>query len=74
MNIAFFSECWDPQINGVVTSAKALAAALPPPRDTVSVFAPHYPGFRDDDERVFRQPAMKYFFQPEFYFSAPSPP
>jgi 1,2-diacylglycerol 3-alpha-glucosyltransferase len=73
MNIAFFSECWDPQINGVVTSTKALAGALPPDRHTVHVFAPRYPGYQDEFDRIFRQWAVKYFFQPEFYFSSPLP-
>jgi 1,2-diacylglycerol 3-alpha-glucosyltransferase len=73
MNIAFFSECWDPQINGVVTSTKALAGALPPDRDTVHIFAPRYPDYRDEYDRIFRQWAVKYFFQPEFYFSSPLP-
>jgi 1,2-diacylglycerol 3-alpha-glucosyltransferase len=73
MNIAFFSEAWDPQINGVVTSTKALASSLVPPRDNVYVFAPRYPAYRDADGRTFRQWAVKYFFQPEFYFSNPLP-
>ncbi len=73
MNIAFFSECWDPQINGVVTSTKALAGSLPGDRAAVHVFAPRYPGYRDGYDRVFRQWAVKYFFQPEFYFSSPLP-
>jgi 1,2-diacylglycerol 3-alpha-glucosyltransferase len=73
MNIAFFSECWDPQINGVVTSTKALTSTLRPPEDTISIFAPRYPGFIDKYPHIFRQPAIRYFFQPEFYFSNPLP-
>jgi 1,2-diacylglycerol 3-alpha-glucosyltransferase len=73
MNIAFFSECWDPQINGVVTSTKALASALTPPRDQVNIFAPRYPGYHDDIDRIFRQGAIRYIFQPEFFFSNPLP-
>ncbi|MBN2352124.1 MAG: glycosyltransferase [Spirochaetales bacterium] len=73
MRVAFFSEAWEPQINGVVTSSQALASTLVAPRDSVYVFAPRYPGFRDTGANVFRQPAIRYFFQPEFYFSNPLP-
>ncbi len=73
MRVAFFSEAWEPQINGVVTSSQALASTLVPPRDSVYVFAPRYPGFHDTTDNVFRQPAIRYFFQPEFYFSNPLP-
>ena len=73
MNIAFFSECWDPQINGVVTSTKALINSLDHGQDRVSVFAPYYPSYTDTYPAIFRQPAIRYFFQPEFFFSSPLP-
>lgn len=73
MRIAFFSECWDPQINGVVTSTKALSRALRDAGNEVFIFTPSYPGYVDTYPYIFRQFAVKYIFQPEFYFSSPLP-
>jgi 1,2-diacylglycerol 3-alpha-glucosyltransferase len=73
MNIGFFTECWDPQINGVMTSTKNLKKELLNRNNAVYIFAPRYKNFKDKDNHVFRQSAIKYFFQPEFNFASLSP-
>jgi 1,2-diacylglycerol 3-alpha-glucosyltransferase len=69
MNIGFFTECWDPQINGVLTSMKNLRHELIRRHNTVYVFAPRYGNYHDNDPHIFRQFAVKYIFQPEFNFA-----
>ncbi len=70
MNIGFFTECWDPQINGVITSIKNLQYELNRRNNSIYVFAPHYKNHNDNDPHIFRQWAIKYFFQPEFNFAS----
>ncbi|MBN1797997.1 MAG: glycosyltransferase [Spirochaetales bacterium] len=70
MNIGFFTECWDPQINGVITSIKNLQYELIKRHNSIYVFAPHYKNHNDNDPHIFRQWAIKYFFQPEFNFAS----
>ncbi len=70
MNIGFFTECWDPQINGVITSMKNLRHELIRRNNAVYVFAPRYGNYHDNDPRIFRQFAVKYIFQPEFNFAS----
>jgi glycosyltransferase involved in cell wall biosynthesis len=60
MKIAFFTEGYDPFLNGVVTSIKTLRAALQRQGHEVVIFAPAYPGYRDDDERVVRLPSVRW--------------
>jgi len=69
MNIGFFTECWDPQINGVMTSMKNLQDELIRRNNEIYIFAPRYKGYHDKDPHVFRQFAVTYIFQPEFKFA-----
>ena len=66
MNIGFFAECYDPQINGVVMSMKNLEFELKKHGHNVFKFVPKIGNFIDNEDNVFRQPSIKYFFQPEY--------
>jgi len=70
MNIAFFTECWDPQINGVITSIKNLEFELFNRGYNVYIFAPKHNNYQDAQSGIFRQRAIKYYFQPEFNFAS----
>jgi 1,2-diacylglycerol 3-alpha-glucosyltransferase len=70
MNIGFFTECWDPQINGVLTSMKNLQFELTRRNNSIYIFAPRYKNYQDTDPSIFRQCAVKYIFQPEFNFAS----
>lgn len=58
MHIVFFTECYDPVINGVVTSIKTLRAALQERGHRVTVVAPSFPGYKDEDAGVLRAPSL----------------
>ncbi|MBN1797996.1 MAG: glycosyltransferase [Spirochaetales bacterium] len=70
MNIAFFTECWDPQINGVITSIKNLEFELLNRGYNTFIFAPQHNNYHDTQSTIFRQRAIKYYFQPEFNFAS----
>lgn len=71
MRIAFFSECYQPVLNGVVTSITTLREALQACGHTVYVIAP---GERqpDDDADVFRLPELPFPRHP-YHFARPFP-
>jgi 1,2-diacylglycerol 3-alpha-glucosyltransferase len=56
--VAFFTECYRPLINGVVTSIEVLRAALAVARVDVTIVAPHFPRERDDDGAIVRLPSL----------------
>jgi len=58
MKIAFFTEGYDPFVNGVVTSLKTLRRSLEALGHEVTIFAPRYNGYEDDDPTVTRLPGL----------------
>jgi 1,2-diacylglycerol 3-alpha-glucosyltransferase len=56
--VAFFSECYRPIINGVVASIDGLRAGLEASGVRVTIVAPHFPHERDDDRAVVRLPSL----------------
>ena len=56
--IAFFTECYRPIINGVVASIDGLRAGLAEANVDVTVVAPHFPHEGDDDRAVVRLPSL----------------
>jgi 1,2-diacylglycerol 3-alpha-glucosyltransferase len=72
MNVGFFTDCWEPQINGVVISMKNLERSLTERGHHVFAYAPAYGSERKSTPTVFRQPAITYPFQKEFSMAAPS--
>ena len=60
MRIAFFTEGYDPFINGAVTSIKTLRSALDRQGHEVVIFTPACPGYDDRDPQVRRLPGMQW--------------
>jgi 1,2-diacylglycerol 3-alpha-glucosyltransferase len=73
MNIGFFADCWEPQINGVVVSMKNLKTALEDRGHAIDIYAPAYGCERRSTDLIFRQPSVTYPFQREFNMAAPFP-
>ncbi len=70
MNIAFFTECWEPQINGVITSMRNLEYELEKRGNHIHIFAPSRNNYIDTNPTLFRQRSVTYPFQPEFNFAS----
>jgi glycosyltransferase involved in cell wall biosynthesis len=60
VRIAFFTEGYDPFINGVVHTIQTWRTELKARGHEVTVFAPRYPGYRDTDPGVVRLPSVKW--------------
>ena len=60
MKLAFFTEAYDPFINGVVTSLKTLRGSLEELGHEVTIFAPRYAGYEDDDPNIIRLPSVRW--------------
>ncbi len=71
MKIAFFSECYYPVVNGVVTSLHALRDTLRETGHTVYLFAPGAPQ-PQDDEHIFRLPELPFPRHP-YHIARPFP-
>lgn len=58
MRIAFFTEAYEPFVNGVVVLIKAFRESLQQRGHEVVIFAPRYPGYTDREEGVVRLPSI----------------
>ncbi len=58
MRILIFSNAYKPSISGVVTSISLFRQALRHAGHTVSIIAPQYTGYQDDETDIFRFPAI----------------
>jgi len=56
--VAFFTECYRPIINGVVASIDGLRAGLDDANVGVTIVAPHFPHERDDARAIVRLPSL----------------
>jgi 1,2-diacylglycerol 3-alpha-glucosyltransferase len=56
--VAFFSECYEPIINGVVASIDGLRAGLADADIGVTIVTPHFPHERTDDRAIARLPSL----------------
>src|ERR1700679_1799305 len=56
--VACFSECYHPIINGVVASIDGLRAGLVAAGAGVTIVAPHFPHERNDDSAIVRLPSL----------------
>jgi 1,2-diacylglycerol 3-alpha-glucosyltransferase len=54
MNIAFFTNCYKPLLNGVVSSVVSLKEAYERKGHHTYIFAPRVEGYTDQEENVFR--------------------
>jgi 1,2-diacylglycerol 3-alpha-glucosyltransferase len=60
MRIAFFTNSYKPSISGVVTSINLFREGLRANGHEVSVLAPEYADFKDEEPYVFRVPAIDF--------------
>jgi glycosyltransferase involved in cell wall biosynthesis len=74
MRIALFSESYEPIINGVSVLAQALRDELCRQGHEVYVFAPAYPGFKDEYPHVFRFPSARTRFARDYPLPFPYAP
>ena len=56
--VACFTECYRPIVNGVVASIDGLRAGLNDAGVDVAIVAPHFPGERNDDPAIVRLPSL----------------
>jgi glycosyltransferase involved in cell wall biosynthesis len=71
MKIAFFSDSYLPQINGVVQSIKLYREELQKLGHTVYVFAPKYPHHKETDPEIFRYSSIPFAFYKEYRVTSP---
>lgn len=71
MKIAFFCDAYTPTRNGVAISAATTAEELRRRGHEVTIFAPRYRGYTDQDETVIRFPAMQWFRAKDFALALP---
>lgn len=69
MKIAFFTDTYFPQLNGVTISVANYAKALREKGHTVYIFAPKIKGYKDTEKDVYRLPSVKVLSsEPEVMF------
>ncbi len=59
MRIAFFTETYHPQINGVTVSVDNFATSLRKKAHVVYIFAPKIKGYKDTDKNILRLSSIK---------------
>lgn len=69
MRIGIFTDTYEPQINGVVTSIAILKRELIKAGHEVFVFCPRVPGFSDATPNIFRFPSIPFWLLPEHRIS-----
>ncbi len=74
MRIAIFSDCFEPAINGVVTSLGLQREALKDLGCQVDLFCPSYPQPHDDDSDIFRLAAVPFPLHKAEQMTFPWPP
>lgn len=74
MDIAFFTESYWPVTNGVSTSVETFRQALEAAGNRVFIFAPRFPGHKDDSDRIVRFPSYRLPFQRDYPISYPFSP
>lgn len=67
LRIGLFSDVYLPQINGVSISLQLISEGLKNRGHQVTIFAPKFPGFKDDQPNVMRLPSLKYMNNPPIY-------
>ena len=75
IKVAIFSDCFVPQVNGIVTSLFNLAAGLADAGHSVSIVAPKYAKrhaeFEHPGVRVLRMPSAPAMFYPDYRITLP---
>lgn len=67
LRIGLFTDTYAPQINGVSISLQLISEGLKKRGHQVTIFAPRFPGYKDDEPNVMRLPSLKYLNNPPIY-------
>jgi 1,2-diacylglycerol 3-alpha-glucosyltransferase len=67
LRIGLFTDTYAPQVNGVSVSLQMISEGLKKRGHQVSIFAPRFPGYKDNEPNVMRLPSLKYLNNPPIY-------
>jgi 1,2-diacylglycerol 3-alpha-glucosyltransferase len=67
LRIGLFTDTYAPQVNGVSISLQLVSEGLQRRGHQVTIFAPRFPGYEDDQPGVVRLPSLKYLNDPPIY-------
>jgi len=67
LRIGLFTDTYAPQINGVSISLQLISEGLTKRGHQVTIFAPRFPGYKDNEPNVMRLPSLKYLNNPPIY-------
>ncbi|MBL8076997.1 MAG: glycosyltransferase [Anaerolineales bacterium] len=67
LRIGLFTDTYAPQVNGVSISLQLVSAGLTKRGHQVTIFAPKFPGYKDEQDGVVRLPSLKYLNDPPIY-------
>lgn len=67
LRIGLFTDTYAPQVNGVSISLQLISEGLKNRGHQVTIFAPRFPGYTDDQPNVIRLPSLKYLNNPPIY-------
>jgi 1,2-diacylglycerol 3-alpha-glucosyltransferase len=74
LRIAFFTDFYTPQVNGVAVSLRLLADSLRTAGHEVTIFAPRVGRYRDTEAGVVRLPSVRVLNRPPVYAILPGTP
>ena len=67
LRIGLFTDTYSPQVNGVSVSLQMISEGLKKRGHQVTIFAPRFPGYKDNEPNVMRLPSLKYLNNPPIY-------
>ncbi len=67
LRIGLFTDTYAPQVNGVSISLQLISEGLRAAGHQVTIFAPKFPGYHDDEPSVYRLPSLRYLNKPPLY-------
>lgn len=67
LRIGLFTDTYAPQVNGVSVSLQMISEGLEKRGHQVTIFAPKFPGYKDNEPNVMRLPSLKYLNNPPIY-------
>ncbi|MDA8335464.1 MAG: glycosyltransferase [Peptococcaceae bacterium] len=71
MRVGFFTDSYKPYTSGVVRSIETVTRQLEARNHQVFIFAPAYPGFKEDTGGVYRFPSIQSPTNRDFYLAMP---
>src|SRR5690242_11471077 len=74
LRIGFFTDFYLPVISGIAVSLQLLAQNLRAAGHQVTIFAPRFPGYHDNEPMVRRIPSLLATNKPMYYFAVPGTP